>query len=461
MHLFPRSGLALAAACAVVLGASGEARAAVGVVFVHGTGDQTQSSAKSGYWTQSSLDTMRNGLPYLVVGYPGATCAGFSQCSWGSIVDQIVPWANANGITSFTVITHSNGSSPVRYMLGHTGAVSANGNAVSAVTSKISQVIFGAPDLTGTPLANQVTTSGSFLNIANSVVEFFGGGSYNNPAVVQQRTDNMSVYNSNGTFAGGLGATTVGGKPVSVVRGNKVYANLFSSDAHCAGYLYTIGLKAAALLGWGSFNASTDGFIGTDSSGYFGNIIIDDSRLNHNQSRRSCHNSGDIIKQKVANAPIPAPSQQTWTPETNVQAAALACNNYYSGYATDYMTDDTVWKYGCTTTQLNDGSIQPDCLISYGYSSSYKIPSTASWNPFINPAYYPTWSASDVCPDSWQGDGICDACLVAKYGFDATTGSSGSNDCVQAPPGGSNWCGDLAWDTWYGFHNYAVVQALH
>ena len=50
---------------------------------------------------------------------------------------------------------------------------------------------------------------------------------------------------------------------------------------------------------------------------------------------------------------------------------------------------------------------------------------------------------------------------MAKYGFDATTGSSGSNDCVQAPPGGSNWCGDLAWDTWYGFHNYAVVQALH
>ena len=90
-------------------------------------------------------------------------------------------------------------------MLGHTGAVSANGKTVSSVTSRISQVIFSAPDLKGTPLANQVTTSGSFLNIANSVVEFFGGGSYNNPAVVQQRTDNMSVYNSNGTFAGGPG----------------------------------------------------------------------------------------------------------------------------------------------------------------------------------------------------------------------------------------------------------------
>ncbi|WP_224365550.1 hypothetical protein [Hyalangium versicolor] len=459
MHLFSRTGWLRAAACALLLGAGGAAQAATGVVFVHGTGDQSVSSATTGYWTQSSIDTMRNGQPYLIIGYPGATCAGFSQCSWGPIVDQIVPWMNANNITSFTVITHSNGSSPVRYMLGHTGAVSANGNTVNTVVSRISQVIFMAPDLTGTPLANKVTTSGSFLNIANSIVEFFGGGSYNNPAVVQQRTDNMSVYNSNGTFAGGQGATTVGGKPISVVRGNRVYANLFSSDAYCGGYLYSIGLKAAALLGWGSFNASTDGFIGTESSGYFGNIIIDDGRLNHHQSRRSCHNSGNLVAQKVANAPIPPPSSQTYAPETNVAAAGLACNNYYSGYATDFMNGHTVWKYGCSSSMLTNGYAEPDCLISYGYSSSYKVPSTASWNPYLNAAYYPAWT--EVCPDSWQGDGICDACLVAKYGFDATTGSSGANDCVQAPPGGSNWCGDLAYDTYWGLHNYAVVQALH
>ncbi|WP_257460091.1 hypothetical protein [Archangium lipolyticum] len=459
MQLFPRSGWLLGATCAALLGASGVAQAADGVVFVHGTGDQSVSSATTGYWTQSAIDTMRTGRPYLIVGYPGASCAGFSQCSWGSIVDQIVPWMDANNITSFTVITHSNGSSPLRYMLGHTGAVSAKGHAVSTVTSRISQVIFSAPDLTGTPLADQVTTSGSFLNIANSVVEFFGGGSYNNPAVVQQRTDNMRVYNSNATFAGAQGATTVGGKPISVVRGNRVYANIFSSDAYCGGYMYTIGLKAAALLGWGSFNASTDGFIGSDSSGYFGNIIIDDARLNHHQSRRGCHNSGNLIAKKVASLTIPPPSQQTYTPETNVQGAALACNNYAAAYATDFMTGNTVWKYGCSSTQLNNGYVEPDCLISYGYSSSYRIPSTASWNPFLNPAYYPTWG--EVCPDSWHGDGICDACLISKYGFDATTGSTGANDCVQAPPGGSNWCADLAWDTYYGFHNYAVVKALH
>ncbi|MFY0522034.1 hypothetical protein ACN28I_02115 [Archangium gephyra] len=42
MHVFPRSaGLALVAACAVLLGVSGEAHATAGVVFVHGTGDQS------------------------------------------------------------------------------------------------------------------------------------------------------------------------------------------------------------------------------------------------------------------------------------------------------------------------------------------------------------------------------------------------------------------------------------
>jgi hypothetical protein len=454
-----KTGLVIGALAGALLGRPAVAGAAVGVVFVHGTSNHSQSSATNDYWKQSTVDAMRNGLPYLVVGYQGAGCAGYSQCSWGPIVDQMNSWANANAITSFTVITHSNGSSPLRYMLGHGGAVSGGGVAVSTVTNKISQVIFMAPDLTGTPLANQVTTSGTFLNIANSIVEFFGGGSYNNPAVVQQRTDNMSVYNSNGTFAGGYGATVVGGKPISVVRGNRVYANLFSSDAHCAGYLYTIGLKAAALLGWGSFNAGTDGFIGNDSSGYFGNIIIDDSRLNHNQSRRGCHGQANTVRLKVASAPVPPPSQQTFPPESNVLAAAQACNTYASAYATDFVTGHTVWKYGCNSAWLTDGYLDPDCLVSYGRDSGYTIPNTGTWNPYINSAYYPGWT--QTCPDSWQGDGICDACLVAKYGFDATTGSNGSNDCVQAPAGGYNWCGDLAYDYTYGLTNYTVVKALH
>ena len=45
-----------------------------------------------------------------------------------------------------------------------------------------------------------------------------------------------------------------------------------------------------------------------------------------------------------------------------------------------------------------------------------------------------------------MGDGICDACLLSKYGFDAAVGSTGANDCVRAPPGSSNLCGVLTWD---------------
>ena len=92
----------------------------------------------------------------------------------------------------------------------------------------------------------------------------------------------------------------------------------------------------------------------------------------------------------MASASIPAPGSQTYAPETNVAAAAQACNNYYSGYATDFMTNHTVWKYGCSSSMLTNGYPEPDCLIAYGYSSSYKVPSTASWNPFLNPANYPT-----------------------------------------------------------------------
>ena len=460
MHMFSRTGWLAAATCAVLLGAGGEALAADGVVFVHGTGDQTVSSATSGYWTQWSIDTMRNGRPYLIVGYPGRHVRRLQPVQLGADRRSDRPVDEHQQHHRFTVITHSNGSSPVRYMLGHTGAVSANGNVVNTVTSRISQVIFMAPDLTGTPLANQVTTSGSFLNIANSIVEFFGGGSYNNPAVVQQRTDNMSVYNSNGTFAGRAGATTVGGKPISVVRGNKVYANLFSSDAYCAGYLYTIGLKAAALLGWGSFNASTDGFIGTESSGYFGNIIIDDGRLNHNQSRRSCHNSGNLIGQKVASAPIPPPSSQTYAPETNVRGGGTGLQQLRAGLrhglhdephgvevrlleqhaqrrlrrarlphlatATRAATRSRAPRAGTRTSTPPTTRAGPRCARTRGRATASATrawwPSTASTRP--RAAAAPTTA--------------CRRRRVAPTG-------------VETSP----------YDTYWGVHNYAVVQALH
>lgn len=447
-----------------------------GVVFVHGTGDYSPEGATSKYWTQASVDAMRNGRPYLVVGYPGVSCAGFEQCSWGAIVDQISSWVSANDIPHFTVITHSNGANPVRYMLGHPGAVSASGHTVQSVTSRISQVIFLAPTLAGTPLADQITSSDSTLYSLVGLVELFWDeidreAMGSKPSLVQQRLDSMRFYNSVGTFAGSQGATTVGGKPISVVRGNFVHAKLFSSDAHCGGpvsiagitfptsYPFTLALKVAATIGWGSPDAATDGFIGVESSGYFGNIIIDDSRLNHHQSRRGCHSSGNIIARKVANAPIPAPTDQNYEPEPNVEPELLACDTYSPGYDTDLMTGHTVERYGCSESQRNNGQIEPDCLLSYGTASGYTIPSTESWNPFLDPSNYPTWS--EVCPDSWHGNGVCDACLVAKYGYDAAPGPGGSDDCVRAPPGQSNQCGVLSWDTKLGAPNYSIVEEIH
>jgi hypothetical protein len=110
-----KTGLVIGALAGALLSNPAVARAAIGVVFVHGTSDQSQSSALNSYWTQGGVDSMRNGEPYLVVGYPGASCAGYSQCSWGPIVDQITSWMNANSITSFTVITHSKARTATRW----------------------------------------------------------------------------------------------------------------------------------------------------------------------------------------------------------------------------------------------------------------------------------------------------------------------------------------------------------
>lgn len=460
MHVLQRSGLAFATACAALLCLGSEAKAAgPGVVFVHGTVNETPETAIPHYWSQDTITKMSGGLPYLVVGYPGASCSGQSECAWGPILDQIVPWVKARDISSFTVITHSNGSSPMRYLLGHSGAVSALGTPAVSVTRMISQVIFSAPDFTGTPLVDQVTSSGTFLSVANAVIDFLGGDNYNSPGVLQQRSDLMRVFNSNGTFAGGQGATALAGTPISVVRGTKVHANLFSGDAHCAGYIFSVGLKAAALVGWGDWDADTDGFIGADSAGYFGNIIIDDARLHHHQSRRDCRNLGALISAKVRNASLPPPSQQPPLPDPQVLPSALACNNYPSGDAHDFATGHTVHRYGCSSAQRQSGQPEPDCLVSLGYSSGYRIPSTESWNPYLDPSNYSTWG--ETCPDSWLGNGVCDACLISKYGFDADVGATGADDCVQAPKGGINYCGVLTWDYALNARNYSIVEALH
>lgn len=491
--------LTVVAAAGVTLGAK-EAMAAAGVVFVHGTGDYT-GNATADYWTQSSIDTMRGGRQYKVINYNGASCAGFDTCAWGAVTDQIGAWASANNITDMVVITHSNGSSPIRYMLGHTGAWTGS-RYVSSVTGKFRKVIYSAGDLTGTPLADKVTAGGTMASIANSVMTFFGGSNYNRPAVWQQRTDRMrNTYNANGTFAGWAGATSVGGVPAQIVRGTNVYAAVWSSDAYCGGYGTTTGLKAAQTYGWG-YSGCTDGFIGCDSSAWFGSIIQSDDRLNHNQSRRSCRSSGTNIKNNVANTiGYDAPPA-----ETAVNPAAEACNATVSGWQSAYPYAGSMYWYGCPDSYRNDGVTDHDCIVSYGQDNGVSMAgckevctryeattdesgkaACVEWSPtqdctnfnkmaYSNAAYYDGVTA---CPDSWRGDGECDLCLLAKYGYDAKEGSGAADDCVNSAfktdavvyggdgstvktgTGTSNVCGDLAYYDRTGKNGYFSYTATH
>ena len=427
MRSLLKTVVAGAAAMGALLGAK-TAMAANGVVFIHGTSDQSSTSAMSGYWSQSSVDAMRGGRQYLVVGYQGASCAGFDSCSWGSVIDQVGAWATANNITDIVVVTHSNGNAPVRYAMGHTGAVTPGGRTVSSVTGMFRKIIFQAGDHTGTPLADKVTTSGSLAAIGNAIVGFFGGGNYNSPAVWAQRTDRMrNTYNVNGTYAGTAGSTTIGGVTVNNIRGTDVYAAIWSGDAWCGGYGTTVALKAAKLYA-GFPGGCGDGFIGCDSSGYLGNIVVSDSRLNHNQSRRSCHGSGSATQSQINNTiGYTVPADYTIAP------AAQACNATTSAWATDPSTGYNNYFQGCPASWRGDGYVDYDCYTAYGGDEAAVAPDN----------YTSTAYASYSCPDSWLGDGYCDMCLVAKYGYDGASGSTGADDCVNNGPGTTTLCTDV------------------
>ncbi|MFI5303087.1 MAG: hypothetical protein ACHREM_33775, partial [Polyangiales bacterium] len=311
-----RRAAVVAAACALVgCGAQGEstgslrgaesvASGAPGVVFIHGTGTHTPESAVADYWTQPSIDAMSAGYPYLVVGYRGEANAGFDEGAWGDIASQIDAWMSSSGIGRLVVITHSNGDNPVRYLVHHSNA----NDAVARIVAATSQVVFLAPDGTGTPLADKVTVAGTTASLANGIADTFGFGNYNSPAVWQQRTDSMATYNSDGTFDdqyGDQGGTRIAGAvPVITIGGTTVDAAVWSSAPYCGGYSTTVGLKATLIYGWG-YDGCADGFIGCDSSqyvGYAGDVGFADPELNHNQSRRGCDGVGDRVAAIVSAA---------------------------------------------------------------------------------------------------------------------------------------------------------------
>jgi hypothetical protein len=467
--------VAVSAATLFVTGTALAAPSADGVFFVHGTGDNTKPStqvnptngtAVTGYWTQTSINQMVTSpaggkWTYGVAGYQGA-----SQAAWDAAYDvatQIHDFKNANTLVkNIVLVTHSNGSNPIRYMMAHPTYTDAYGTSYGTILGWVKRVVFIAGDNTGTPLADKVTTSNSVANISNSILTFFGGPNFNNPAVRQQIQANMATYNSNGTFATG---TSPGGIPTYFLSGNTVYATVWSADANCGGYTITTGLKAAQLYGWGTTSSATssDGFLGWntyygDSAHYSTKYVgtngmpggVGDDRLNHNQSRRACHGIASTLTSTIHGAlsgTFSLPSDYTVSP------SAQACNETLRGWDTAAPDPGQVFYYGCTSAMRTDGVTDFNCQISYGGDNGDNFTflnglttSVTTTSPDgtitttpdvpVSDAYATSWYGNTSlvdCSDSWLGDGTCDMCLVAKYGFDAQPGSTNADDCVIQP----------------------------
>ena len=484
-----------------------------GVFFVHGTGDQSRPSsnhgfqatndgATSAYWTQSALQsfvTSPDGTgqwSYGVAGYQGGTYAAYDPNSWGVIGDQLwdyYMYGNAGAVYHVVVVTHSNGSNPIRYMMAHPGSTTPGGVSVSSILGVISRAIFIAGDNMGTPLADKVTSSGSLANIANDIVSFFGGGSYANAAVQAQVQANMHTYNTNGTFATG---SSPGGISTQYLYGTGVNATLWSSEAWCGGYAQSVGLKAAQVYGWGSSSATTDGFIGsvnysmTDGAGATQTISsklvgvngmpgsVGDTRLNHNQSRRNCDGFASTVANNIRGA-----MSGTFTatpPDYTLSPGQYACDmidvhNFSLG--TD--SSNNVWtshNYGCSASQqASNTTVWRDCLTGYGNNAGLVMPtdyanSQVAYSQAANYTHQVTTgngtygtTATSACPDTWLGDGKCDMCLLAKYGYDSQSGQTADDDCVTAAPGHTNICYDVIpaykngtyqFDFYQGYYTY-------
>ncbi|TNE85231.1 MAG: hypothetical protein EP330_26240 [Deltaproteobacteria bacterium] len=433
---------ALAALALTALAAPGTASATECVAFVHGTGDQSVSAARDDYWTQGALDKFRSGRAHVVVGYQGGEYPAWNEASWGDVAHQIKSFSDSTGCTGITVVTHSNGSNPVRYLLMHPTSYTSSGHGsfqVSALTSKFAQVIWLAGDNNGTPLADKMFQESNSL--ADSVLQFVGGlAGYRSDAVYQQRTDNMATFNSNGTFnnsaSGGVcgpGSSTCNGVDSKYSLGTDVNAKIWDGDAYCGGFLgygYSVALYAAQAYGWGSNSACTDGFIGCGSQSYNGVKLMEDSDMNHHQSRRDCQGVTGAVAAAVQNAPyvyVPPPEP---TIENGVDTACLTSVQGWFG---------DIYYAGCPDNWIDDGWIDHDCAVTYGADDGAVLPQD----------YNLTSYADYSCPDSWRGDGWCDACVVAKYGADVLPGDpNGADDCsVQT----TNYCSDVAYESGVGW----------
>ena len=280
-------------ACAGLLGMGllltvPQAQANRGVAFVHGTGKQTD--ALNNYWEPAIVNTVRAGLPnsanYVVIN------CDFEKYMWtseaaGCLASQLTSFINTRGITSMTVITHSNGGNVMRWILSNPTWDSRYPNII-AKTRKVNAL---APSSAGTPLADAVMNGNTF---EQSLGWLLG---YKSDAVRMQQVSWMATYNANNLY--GTSGRPALPKPFRAVVGTEVESSPFDSDSYCGGYAANVGLEATQ--NW--LNSCSDGFLNCSSQSAAGSVWFQDKTrmagsepLSHNQSRRACFGLDTILR---------------------------------------------------------------------------------------------------------------------------------------------------------------------
>ena len=268
-----------------------QAQANRGVAFVHGTGKQTD--ALNNYWEPAIVNTVRAGLPnsanYVVIN------CDFEKYMWtseaaGCLASQLTSFINTRGITSMTVITHSNGGNVMRWILSNPTWDSRYPNII-AKTRKVNAL---APSSAGTPLADAVMNGNTF---EQSLGWLLG---YKSDAVRMQQVSWMATYNANNLY--GTAGRPALPKPFRAVVGTDVESSPFDSDSYCGGYAANVGLEATQ--NW--LNSCSDGFLNCSSQSAAGTVWFRDvtrtrdaEPLSHGQSRRNCFNLDTILRADV------------------------------------------------------------------------------------------------------------------------------------------------------------------
>lgn len=285
----PGYGAALAAALALC--APPATAGNTGVVFVHGTGHQT--NAANDYWTWDMINSVRQGLPnqnlYLVIN------CDFDQYMWaaaavGCMADQMYPFIVNNNITDLVVETHSNGGNVMRWLLSNPTWDSR----YPAIIKSIRWANALAPSSKGTPLADAVMNG----NVFESAVGWLLG--YQTDAVRQQQQSWMASYNASWLY--GTPGRPALPKPFYNVVGTDVDSSPFDSDSYCGGYTLNVGLEVTQA--W--LDSCSDGFLNCTSQSGAGTHWFNDKDvsngaepLSHNQSRRQCFGLDVILRNDI------------------------------------------------------------------------------------------------------------------------------------------------------------------